>query len=92
MRVNPNSEIQSPTGIPGKAPAKGPGLGQDQLASPSADALRAALASTPEVRPDKVAQATGMVQDVSYPPLELIHKISALLAIPLSNLSTSQST
>jgi hypothetical protein len=92
MRVNPNSEIQSPAGVVGKAPAPGPGFGEDKVALTSTEALGTALAITPETRSDKVAQAKDLLQDVSYPPLELIHKISALLAIHLANNSSSPSS
>ncbi|MFA6544193.1 MAG: hypothetical protein WCS99_07190 [Limisphaerales bacterium] len=46
--------------------------------------LDAALASTPEVRPEVVARARELVSKPSYPPREILDRIANLLAIELS--------
>ena len=78
MRVNPNSEPSGVTGIPGRTAARNQRLGQDKLSVTTAEKLNNALELTPAVRTDKVNEAKSLVQDVSYPPPELIRKISAL--------------
>ncbi len=90
MRVNPNSELLSATEIPARSLAPAPGLGRDQLTLGSTDDLNRALQQTPLARPDEVARATGLVQDVSYPPMEVIHNISGLLALHLNTPNPSQ--
>jgi len=52
-------------------------------------ALRSALANTPDSRPDAVARATQLVGRVEYPPPETIQKISHLLAMHLQSESQS---
>jgi hypothetical protein len=81
MRVNPNSELLSAnTDILARAQAPAPSLGRDQLTTGSTDDLNGALQQTPLSRPDEVARAAGLVQDASYPPIEVIQSISGLLA------------
>jgi hypothetical protein len=65
---------------PSRTAAPGPRLGQDQLAIATTVSLNRSLEQTPEVRTDKVAEAKALVQDDSYPPAEVIRRISALLA------------
>jgi hypothetical protein len=90
MRVNPNSELPSATGIPPRSPTPAPGLGRDQLTVGSTDDLNRALQQTALARPDEVARATGLVQDVSYPSMEVIDDISGLLALHLNTPDPSQ--
>ncbi len=80
MRVNPNSEPTGITGILSRAAARAPRLGQDETTLASAERLDWGLAETRAVRGEKVAEAQKLVRDVSYPPDELINKLSALLA------------
>ncbi len=87
MRVNPNSELVSATGVPARTPASAPSLGEDRLTVGSADNLNQALAETPAVRPDEVARARTLIQDPSYPPTVIIQKLSDLLAIGLDRTS-----
>jgi hypothetical protein len=84
MRVNPNSDLLSATEIPARSQAPAPGLGRDQLTLGSTDDLNRALQQAPLARPEEVARATGLVQDASYPPMEVIHNISGLLALYLN--------
>jgi hypothetical protein len=44
------------------------------------DSLNAALKETPEVRRAEVERATRLVESAGYPPPELIHRLSRLLA------------
>jgi hypothetical protein len=80
MRVNPNSETSGVVGVPSRTTARTPRLGQDNLALTSTDRIEASLAQTPAVRAERVAEAKKLVLDSSYPPEELINKLSALLA------------
>jgi hypothetical protein len=80
MRVNPNSDTSTVAAIADGSAAKAPNLGRDTVTLTSADELGKALLQTPEVRSEKVAQATALVQDASYPPQVLIQKLSALFA------------
>ncbi len=80
MRVNPNSETSVVAGNPNRPAARPARIGQDETSLTAADRLDKALAQTPEVRADRVAEAQKLVRDVSYPPEELINKLSALLA------------
>lgn len=81
MRVDPNREISSVTGVAPRTVEKaGPDLGQDKLSLDKADELNRMLSQTPTARAEQVAQAKRLVLDASYPPEVLIHKIAALLA------------
>ncbi len=89
MRVNPNSEPLGVTGSPNRASARVPRLDNDETTLVSAQRMDTALAQTPAVRAEKVAEAQKLVRDVSYPPEELINQLSALLASHFD--STNQS-
>jgi hypothetical protein len=65
-------------------PPRLPVMRPDNLALATSESLNQALSDTPEVRPDKVAEAKALVQDGSYPPAVIIRKISALLAIKIN--------
>lgn len=80
MRVNPNSEPLGVTRIPGQTGAREVRLGVDKLSLTTAEALNRALEQTPASRPDKVALAKNLLAQTSYPPVELIRKIAALIA------------
>ena len=83
MRVNSNSEASAVSATPGRTTAPEPRLGQDKLAFTTTESLNRSFEQTPEVRPEKVAEAKALIQDGSYPPAVMIRKISALLAIKL---------
>jgi hypothetical protein len=85
MRVNPNSEPLNTeplgaTRAPSRTGARETGLGTDQLSFATVKGLNRALEQTPAARADKVAQAESLIADSTYPPPELIQKISALIA------------
>ena len=90
MRVYPNSDTSAVTGIPNRPAARPALLGQDKTSLAAAEQLDKALAQTPEVRAEKVAEAQKLVRDVSYPPEELINKLSALLASHLDAADKSE--
>jgi len=90
MRVNPNSEASAVSATPGRTAAPAPRLGQDQLALTATESLNQSLGQTPEVRPDKVAEAKALIEDGTYPPAVIIRKISALLAINLDPTNNSE--
>lgn len=48
-----------------------------------AAALETGLKETPAVRPEVVARARELISDPSYPPQEMVRKISLLLAMHL---------
>jgi hypothetical protein len=81
MRVNPNSELVGVTRTPRQTGAGDPRLGADQLSLTNAERLTHALEQTPATRAEKVTQAQSMIEDVTYPPPELIRKIAALFAM-----------
>ena len=83
MRVNSNSDASAVSATPGRTTAPEPRLGQDKLAFTTTESLNRSFEQTPEVRPEKVAEAKALIQDGSYPPAVMIRKISALLAIKL---------
>lgn len=85
MRVNPNSEPLDITRAPGPVEARNPRLEADQQSFASAESLSRALEQTPAVRSDKVAQARLQIADPTYPPLELIKRISNLIARDMRN-------
>ena len=90
MRVNPNSNTSSVEGVPTRTTAQAPRLGQDNLAPTSTDRLDIRLVQTPDVRAEKVAEARKLVLDASYPPDELIDKLSALLATHINPKNNSE--
>jgi hypothetical protein len=49
------------------------------------EAVNRALQQTPDVRADRVAQATLLASDDQYPPLSTIRAIAHLLAVNLDN-------
>ena len=89
MRVNPNSQPLStdPLGAtknPTPSAAPETRLGFDNLSVSTAEGISNALEETPSTRPEKVELAKTLVADSAYPPLELIQKISALIARSIS--------
>jgi len=83
MRISPNSEVASPPEAQGRTPAREVVIGQDDLSLSKTDSLDSALRQTPDSRADTVANASALLNDATYPPLVLIHKLSSLLAIHL---------
>jgi len=45
------------------------------------DRLTPALAETPDMRPEAVARARELIEDVHYPPAETTQRIARLLAL-----------
>lgn len=68
------------TRTPSPVVALTPRLEADQQSFASAETLSRALEQTPAVRNAKVAQARVLIEDPTYPPLELIKRISNLIA------------
>jgi len=83
MRVNPNSELVGLTRTTNQTGAGDPRLGADQLSLTTTETLNRAWEQTLATRVEKVAQAKSLIADTTYPPPELIRKISALLAMNL---------
>ena len=80
MRVNPNSEPLGVTRVPSPVVARDTRLEADQQSFANAETLSRALDATPPVRTEKVAQALELIKKETYPPLELIRRISALIS------------
>lgn len=60
------------------APAGAPPVSGETLSSAGTDALRAALAATPEVRPEEVQKGKSLAVDASYPPRAIIEDLARL--------------
>ena len=56
---------------------------KDTAAFERTEALKQTVEATPAVRPDVVERARNYIGDVKYPPDEVIHSISVLLAMKL---------
>jgi hypothetical protein len=84
MKITPNYHV-SPVGRGPveAAAAKKPTPAADEVSFTGTEALQTALRAQPEVRPEKVAQARDLVALSTYPPPELLRKISNLLAVNL---------
>ena len=86
MEVNPNiraggvlrTSVPSPVKPARTAPAS-------SSAFADSEAVNRALQQTPDVRADKVAQATLLANDGQYPPLATIRAIAHLLAVNLDD-------
>jgi hypothetical protein len=80
MQVNANYGTSGASDIPPARPkASQPGPAQDQADFEGMDQLPGALSQTSDVRPGKVAQARSLIADPSYPPDELLSRISNIL-------------
>lgn len=64
---------------------------EDDVAIENTRALRKALDDTPYLRDEVIKRAAALVGDVAYPPPETIRMISHLLAIKLTEGSSTDS-
>jgi hypothetical protein len=64
---------------------RAPDTAADEAEFSHAEALNRALEQVPEVRASKVERAKDLFTSVPYPPVEMIHRISRLLAKEWSN-------
>lgn len=84
MEVNPNSRAVEVARTVDPSIVKPAPKAQTSPATFSdSEAVNRALQQSPDVRSDKVAQATQWANDVQYPPLATIRAIAHLLAINL---------
>ncbi len=88
MQVNPSNNTNAPGNITRQSANPPVRNERDQAEFGNVDALNQALKSTPDVRPEAVLKAKGLVDDPHYPPAEAIRRIANLLAIDLTQ-STS---
>ncbi len=51
----------------------------DQLSFAGSDSLRAALAASPEIRPEVVMEGRRLAIDPNYPPLQIIEELAKML-------------
>jgi hypothetical protein len=56
----------------------------DESSFPASAALLDKLKNQPDVRPEQVARAKGLVADLKYPPDDVLDRIAVLLAIRLN--------
>ena len=85
MQVNTNS-IRPP--VTGGVSQDAPKVAARPPAGPQfegTESLNAALKETPDVRRSEVERATRLVETAGYPPPELIHRLSRLLADVVSD-------
>lgn len=65
-----------------KTPASG-GLGADRFSPENTEALKSALSSQPEIRPEVVARARELAADPSYPSAAILRQVGeAILRSP----------
>ena len=80
MQVNTNLNTASvPKVTPAPAPA-GPARPASETEFSASQALDHALQQMPDVRPDAVAHGSKLAENPNYPPLELIKRLSRLVA------------
>ena len=51
----------------------------DNLSTSNLDRLKAALAASPEIRPEMVAHGIKLALDPNYPPLEIIEDVARII-------------
>src|SRR5882724_7178561 len=94
MKINTNNlGTGAVNGATPPAPRPASGTAQpatDGASFPKSVALNRALGEVPNSRPEVVERAKSLISDVNYPPLVIIRKLSALLAIHL-NAATDES-
>lgn len=54
-------------------------MGRDRLSTEQSTSLSAALARTPEIRPEVVERGRALAADPSYPSKEIINRLSDLI-------------
>lgn len=59
--------------------AKAIAVGRERLSTEHSQALQAALARTPEIRPEVVARGKALAADPSYPSAAIISGLSAMM-------------
>ncbi len=61
---------------PSAVPRRPAGVGSDQFSARQADALRAALISQPEIRPEVLARGQALAADPGYPPPAVLQAVA----------------
>ncbi|MGO9202481.1 MAG: hypothetical protein ACLQM8_18310 [Limisphaerales bacterium] len=84
MSANASNQPEATPGSPGRprgqAAGQEPRLEPDKADLNGSEALDRALQETPEVRPEKVAQAKALIEDAAYPSADVVAKIASLMA------------
>jgi D-mannonate dehydratase len=62
-----------------RKPSAAPAAATDNLSTSNLDRLKAALAATPEIRPEMVAHGVKLALDPNYPPLEIIEDVARII-------------
>jgi hypothetical protein len=85
MEIKPNRFVQSAFPVTGSASTKPTGASAPATSFEGSNGLNAALAAAPDVRPDVVRRAEGLVSSPTYPSKEIMNKIATLLAGHISS-------
>ena len=84
MQVNPNSGLVAANETSGGAKPVRLTAETDSVALDHSDALSQSLGQQENVRASKVKNASALINQNQWPPLETIHRIASLLAIKMS--------
>jgi hypothetical protein len=77
LTTNPGVNVRGVEQPPAARTAERPG---DKAEFSQFEAINRALEDEPDVRPEEVARARDLFASVQYPPVQLIHRISRLIA------------
>jgi hypothetical protein len=89
MQVNPSGNISVTGSIPRPTNNNAVRPEGDQAEFVNSQTIDQALRDQPEVRPEAVAMAKGLVEDASYPPDETVRRLANLLALDFTQNSAS---
>ena len=87
MRIELNTNrVERITPSTTQQPATAAASGSDVVQFSGSEALTQALAQVPETRPEVVERAKSLIGSSTYPPEELITRLSRLMASQLSQI------
>jgi hypothetical protein len=85
MEIKSNLNTNGVSGLtPSTRPVASRNSAQAESSFADADALNAALKSTPDSRPEAVSRAQQLINDPNYPSSSTVDKVSQLLAEKLT--------
>lgn len=80
MEINPNRFVESAFPVTGGARSKGTESAAPAASFEGSNGLNAALAATPDVRPEAVRRGEALVASATYPSADIMKRIANLLA------------
>lgn len=84
MEINPNIRTGGVARPTSQQPVTPRSISSaDTAAFSGAETVRGSLSQVPNARPEQVARARELIQDIEYPPLDTIKRIAVLLAMSL---------